>query len=190
MLFITRVRFDVYRAPIDFLGQAYRLVAGFPRGHSDLAGASFRRAATSIPLNIAEAQDGRTGDADRREKTYAIARGSAMEVAAVLDVCFVMGLVDEGQRRRGSEYAGTGGGDAHPGCVGEVSARSETAADSSIYSQCRWRRCADDAPPTGYGDDHDYIFLLRCQLPALSSAGDRCNANDAAAARVDTPIFV
>ena len=60
-----------------------------------------KRAATSIPLNIAEAA-GRTGAADAA-RTYAIARGSAMESAAVLDALVVLKLVDEETHRRGSD---------------------------------------------------------------------------------------
>ena len=53
------------------------------------------------PLNIAEAA-GRTGSADAA-RTYAIARGSAMECAAVLDALQVLKLVDDGVHRRGIE---------------------------------------------------------------------------------------
>ncbi|HUC07152.1 MAG TPA: four helix bundle protein, partial [Solirubrobacterales bacterium] len=51
-----------------------------------------RRAALSIPLNIAEAS-GRTGKAEAA-RTYAIARGSAMECAAVMDALKLLKLVD------------------------------------------------------------------------------------------------
>ena len=54
----------------------------------------------SLPLNIAEAQ-GRTGAADRA-RTYAIARGSAMACAAVLDVCLALGLLDEASHQQGA----------------------------------------------------------------------------------------
>ena len=60
-----------------------------------------KRAALSIPLNIAEAA-GRTGEADAA-RAYAIARGSAMECAAVLDALKVLAIVDEAVYRRGCE---------------------------------------------------------------------------------------
>lgn len=50
---------------------------------------------------VAEAQ-GRTGVADKA-RTYAIARGSAMESAAVLDVCLTLKLVDEASYVQGSD---------------------------------------------------------------------------------------
>lgn len=62
----------------------------WPRGHSKLAD-QLRRAATSIPLNIAEGS-GRAPGPDRR-RFYAIARGSAMECSAIVDVCRLLGLV-------------------------------------------------------------------------------------------------
>jgi four helix bundle protein len=51
----------------------------------------------SIPLNIAEAE-GRTGDADKA-RTYAIARGSAMECAAILDVLKVLVPISRSRSR-------------------------------------------------------------------------------------------
>ena len=54
-----------------------------PRGHADLRD-QLRRASTSVSLNIAEAC-GKTSTADRAH-FHAIARGSAFECAAILDV--------------------------------------------------------------------------------------------------------
>jgi four helix bundle protein len=52
------------------------------RGEGDLKD-QFRRASISIPLNIAEAS-GKVSPSDRG-RFFAIARGSAMECAAILD---------------------------------------------------------------------------------------------------------
>ena len=60
-----------------------------------------RRAASSIPLNVAEVA-GRTGQADAR-RTYAIARGSAMECASALDALLVLKAIDAAAHRRGCE---------------------------------------------------------------------------------------
>jgi four helix bundle protein len=76
-------RLDVYRCAIDWLALAARIAAHMPRGHSDLRD-QLRRASSSIPLNIAEAC-GKTGSAERAH-SHAIARGSALECAAILDV--------------------------------------------------------------------------------------------------------
>ncbi|HEY1691479.1 MAG TPA: four helix bundle protein [Polyangiaceae bacterium] len=76
-------RLDVYRCAIEFLATAVRVAKRLPRGHAALRD-QLRRASTSIPLNIAEAC-GKTGLTDRAH-FHAIARGSALECAAILDV--------------------------------------------------------------------------------------------------------
>jgi four helix bundle protein len=83
-------RLDVYRCAIDSLALAVRITAHMPRGHADLRD-QLRRASTSIPLNVAEAC-GKTGSADRAQY-HAIARGSAFECAAILDVLLRFGAV-------------------------------------------------------------------------------------------------
>ena len=79
-------RLDVYRASTQFLGLMSKLVAEIPRGHSDLVD-QLRRAALSVPLNIAEGSGKFSRDAVR---FYTIARGSALECAAVLDALEAM----------------------------------------------------------------------------------------------------
>ena len=83
-------RLDVYRCAIDFLTLAVHITTHMPRGHADLRD-QLRRASTSIPLNVAEAC-GKTGTADRAQ-FHAIARGSAFECAAILDVLLRFGAV-------------------------------------------------------------------------------------------------
>jgi len=82
-------RLDVYRTSVEFLALAWQLGEALPRGQSAL-GDQLRRAALSVLLNIAEGT-GRVGDADVR-RHRAIARGSAMECAAILDVLRVLSL--------------------------------------------------------------------------------------------------
>ena len=93
-------RLDVYRVAIEFLALAVEVAANVPRGYAHLAD-QLRRAATSSPLNIAEAA-GRTSDADAA-RHYAIARGSAMECAAGLDALKVLSAVDQGRYAHGIE---------------------------------------------------------------------------------------
>ena len=82
-------RLDVYRTSVEFLALAWQLGEALPRGQSAL-GDQLRRAALSVLLNIAEGT-GRVGDADV-SRHRAIARGSAMECAAILDVLRVLSL--------------------------------------------------------------------------------------------------
>ena len=82
-------RLDVYQRSVELLALSARISADLPTGHHALAD-QLRRAALSIPANIAEGA-GRTGDRDGK-RHYAIARGSAMECAAILDACRVLKL--------------------------------------------------------------------------------------------------
>jgi four helix bundle protein len=83
-------RLDVYRCSIEFLALSVRITESAPRGQADLCD-QLRRASTSIPLNIAEAS-GKTGARDRA-RFHAVARGSALECAAILDVLLLFGAV-------------------------------------------------------------------------------------------------
>jgi four helix bundle protein len=80
---------DVYRAAVDFLALAARFLEEVPRGHGALA-EQLRRAAMSMSLNIAEGYGKRTRD--DRARFYHIARGSAHECGAILDVSRVLGV--------------------------------------------------------------------------------------------------
>ena len=82
-------RLEAYRCAIRFVAVAAKLSESLGKGSGEIR-SQLRRASISIPLNIAEAS-GRTGEADQR-RHFAIARGSAMECAALNDVCRVLGL--------------------------------------------------------------------------------------------------
>lgn len=83
---------DAYKAAIEFAALAVATVERFPRGYGALAD-QLRRAAFSIPLNIAEGYGKRT--IDDRSRFYDIARGSAHECGAVWDVARVARLLDD-----------------------------------------------------------------------------------------------
>ena len=76
-------RLDVYQVALDFVVLADEVAERLPRGRSALAD-QLQRAATSVPLNIAEG----AGEYSRKEKArfYRIALRSATESAAILDV--------------------------------------------------------------------------------------------------------
>jgi four helix bundle protein len=82
---------EVYQRSIEFLALAWQIAERLPRGQSGISD-QLRRAALSIPLNIAEG-NGRIGEADVN-RHRAIARGSAMECAAILDVLRVLSLTE------------------------------------------------------------------------------------------------
>ena len=83
-------KLDVYKVAIEFTAIALAIARKIPRGNSSLVD-QLKRASWSIPLNIAEGC-GKNSDNDKR-RFYAIARGSAMECAAIIDVCQL--LVDD-----------------------------------------------------------------------------------------------
>ena len=84
-------RLDVYRVALEFLVLATSVIEAMPRGKSHLAD-QLSRASTSIVLNLAEGV-GKFSRPDKR-RFYLIARGSAMESAALLDVFLSMNLVE------------------------------------------------------------------------------------------------
>ena len=83
-------KLDVYREAIKFVAWADELLEGIPKSlavHNQLD-----RASTSIPLNIAEG-NGKYTEPDRC-RFFDIARGSALECAACLDVLVVKKRID------------------------------------------------------------------------------------------------
>ena len=93
-------KLDVYQSAIDHLALVVRCLPRLPRGHATLAD-QWRRAAMSVPLNIAEGV-GKTSSADRMSR-YAIARGEAMECGAIIDVVRLLRLVDRQELDHGKE---------------------------------------------------------------------------------------
>jgi four helix bundle protein len=96
MYMLSFQKLDVYRCSVDLLALVATLPKRVPRGFSSLS-EQLRRAALSVPLNIAEAA-GRNSAADAA-RHYSIARGSAMECAAILDGLHALSVIE------GSEHA-------------------------------------------------------------------------------------
>jgi len=88
-------KLDAYRVALEFQAVAVQLVP--KRGCAELRD-QLDRASISIVLNIAEGC-GRRSPADKG-RFYSMARGSATECAAILDLLGVRGLVDDRLRRR------------------------------------------------------------------------------------------
>ena len=94
-------KLDVYRGAIELCAMITPQSSDIPRGYGALT-EQLRRASLSIPLNIAEAC-GRTSTADR-QRFFAIARGSAMEWAAILDVCGILDAMSANKRRQSKQH--------------------------------------------------------------------------------------
>lgn len=84
---LTHEKLDVYQKSVEFLAISVQLMELLPKGNANLVD-QLKRAAVSTILNIAEGA-GRPTPADSR-KHFAIARGSALECGAALDVLKVM----------------------------------------------------------------------------------------------------
>jgi four helix bundle protein len=91
-------KLDVYQCSIEFLALANEVLEHLPNGYAFVSD-QLRRAALSIPLNIAEGAGKMTGP--DRKRYFTIARGSAMECGAILDSLKVMKKVDEPAFRQG-----------------------------------------------------------------------------------------
>jgi four helix bundle protein len=81
----------VYQCALRFAALVFQIMQEIPRGHSELTD-QLRRATISIPLNIAEGS-GKPTDKDR-SRFRAIARGSAMECGAILDMVRLQALTE------------------------------------------------------------------------------------------------
>ena len=87
-------KLDIYQHALAFVATAHHIGDELPGKRGDL-GDQLRRASTSIALNLAEG----AGEFAPREKArfYRIARRSAVECAAILDVAARLGLVRAAQ---------------------------------------------------------------------------------------------
>ena len=88
--YLDHENLDVYRCAIDLVGLTTRLGADLRRGEGELRD-QLKRASMSIPLNIAESC-GKTSAPDRA-RFLSIARGSALECGAILDVAVATGAL-------------------------------------------------------------------------------------------------
>ena len=93
-------KLDVYQCSIQFIALASSMICKLPRGYYFLAD-ELRRASISMPQNIAEGV-GKSGVADR-SRYLGIARGSAMECGAILDVGASLKLFSAGDQAKGME---------------------------------------------------------------------------------------
>ena len=83
-------KLDVYQISLEFITWTVPLLSKLPRGAS--VRNQLDRASTSVPLNIAEG-NGKFTSPDRC-RFFDIARGSALESSACLDVMVAKGFVE------------------------------------------------------------------------------------------------
>ena len=93
-------KLDVYRLSLEYVAWAYRLAKRL-KGSDRHARDQFLRASQSIPQNIAEG-NGKGTTADRR-RFFEIARGSALECAAIQDILVVCDVIETQDDTYGKE---------------------------------------------------------------------------------------
>ena len=99
-------RLDAYRFALDLALHAARIANGLPRGHAAI-GDQLRRAATAVPLLIAEGAN-RASAAQKRQR-FIEARGECGEAAAAIEVLSKLGLADESLTARALDACGRAG---------------------------------------------------------------------------------
>lgn len=92
-------KLNVYQASIEFLVWLEKILERIPKRHAVYD--QLDRASTSIPLNIAEG-NGKFTQPDRC-RFFDIARGSALECAATLDVLSAKAILPENEITPGKE---------------------------------------------------------------------------------------
>ena len=93
-------KFKAYQYAIEFVALSAQIIEDLPKGFGKLID-QFRRAAIAVPLNIAEGSGKRT--ISERNYCYSIARGEAMECAAIVDVLVCLRLINTRQAENGKE---------------------------------------------------------------------------------------
>ncbi len=94
-------KLDVYKVSIEFVILSNEIAEQLPRGKSYLAD-QLQRASSSISLNIAEGAGEFAGN--EKCRFYRMAKRSATECAAVLDLCSRLGFVEEAKHLKGREF--------------------------------------------------------------------------------------
>lgn len=92
-------RLDLYRVSVEFLDIATTLSKRLPRTKGQL-GDQLARASEGVVLRIAEGAGAEYRSADQK-RYFRSARGSALECAAVLDICRIKSVGTPDQLERG-----------------------------------------------------------------------------------------
>ena len=91
---IAYEKLEVYQLSLDCVEFCVAIVQTLPKGYSELS-TQLRRAIFSVSLNIAEGA-GKSGFNDKK-RFYEIAKGSAMESAAVVDILYRLKFIEHSE---------------------------------------------------------------------------------------------
>lgn len=90
----------IYQQSLKLIKLSREVIERLPTGYGFLAD-QLRRSAASVPLNFAEGHDKKTRA--EQQRYFRIARGSAQEVAAILDVADAFGAIRSDDHAAGAE---------------------------------------------------------------------------------------
>jgi len=91
-------RFDAWKRAVEFADEMFELASWLPQRYQFSLGEQLRRAALSIPTNLAEGS-GRDNPKEERY-FYGLAKGSVYEVVSLLVVMGKRGCLSEEKYRR------------------------------------------------------------------------------------------
>ena len=94
MLNLNHKRLDVWKVSIDVVSDIYKLTGNFPQAEQYGFTNQLRRAAVSIPSNIAEGSS--RSSTTERKRFYEIARSSLVEIDTQLEISTKLGYCAEG----------------------------------------------------------------------------------------------
>jgi four helix bundle protein len=154
---------DVYRLSISYVAWVFEQSEQLNGVHRH-ARDQWLRASQSIPLNIAEG-NGKTAEADRR-RYFEIARGSALECAAIQDVLVVGKALEENKSRE---------------------RKIELNRMAAMLSRLGKRGYAVQEESAGYGVDPDFDSDLLAPSPLRSVDSDEMKSQPDAALNADKP---
>ena len=91
-------RLEIWKKSIELVKQIYQMTKQFPREEQFVLVPQMRRAAISVPSNIAEG----AARAFNREKLqfFHIGRASLSELDTQIEICEVLGLIQVGEKER------------------------------------------------------------------------------------------
>jgi len=92
MLNLNHKKLNVWKNSIELVKAIYQLTQELPKYEIYGLSSQLRRAAVSIPANIAEGSSRRT--ANDRKRFYEIARSSLVEIDTLLEIAFSANLLD------------------------------------------------------------------------------------------------
>jgi four helix bundle protein len=101
MLELNHKKMDVWETSIVLVKLIYNITNNFPKSEIFGISSQLRRAAVSVPSNIAEGSS-RKSSTDRK-RFYEISRSSLVEIDTQLEICIEIGYLDKSTTDKISE---------------------------------------------------------------------------------------